>query len=160
MRSFGDALGFSSTRPEQEEDNGSTLDVCWRNETTKQSILIELKTKKKLDGMINIDDVGQGFNHLGWATNAFSGEKVLGLIIVCLCQKRSSETSPSNAMWLATLAPFRQFYDEFVQMDSALQRLTPLQRVAEMEAVALRADWQPEAIFARLRGVNLMNVST
>jgi hypothetical protein len=63
-------------------------------------------------------------------------------------------------MWLATLAPFRQFYDEFVQMVSALQRLTPLQRVAEMEAVALRADWQPEVIFARLRGVNLMNVST
>jgi hypothetical protein len=160
MRSFGDVLGFSATRPEQDEDNGSTLDVSWRNETIKQSILIELKTKKKPEGMINIDDVGQAFNHLGWAASAFSGEKVLGLIIVCLCQKRSSETSPSNEMWLATLAPFRQFYDEFVQMVSALQRLTPLQRVAEMEAVALRAEWQPEGIFARLRGVNLVSVST
>jgi hypothetical protein len=160
MRSFGDALGFSATRPEEDEDNGSTLDVCWRNETNKQSILIELKTKKKPDGIINIDDVGQGFNHLGWGTHAFDGERVLGLIIVCLCQKRSSETSPSNEMWLATLAPFRQFYDEFVQMISALQRLTPLQRVLEMESVALRAEWQPEAIFMRLRGSSLASIPT
>jgi hypothetical protein len=27
MRSFGDALGFSATRPKQDEDNGGTLDV-------------------------------------------------------------------------------------------------------------------------------------
>jgi hypothetical protein len=82
------------------------------------------------------------------------------LIIVCLCQKRSSETSPSNEMWLATLAPFREFYDEFVQMISALQRLTPLQRVLEMESVALRAEWQPEAIFMRLRGRSLASIPT
>jgi hypothetical protein len=159
MRSFGDALGFNATRPEQDEDNGSTLDVSWRNETTKQSILIELKTKKKPDGMINLEDVGQGLNHLEWGTKAFSGDNVLGLIIVCPCQKRSSETSPSNEMWLATLAPFRQCYEEFVQMLSALQRLTPLQRVAELQAVALRAEWQPEAVFARLRGRNLVSIA-
>ena len=33
----------------------------------------------------------------------------------------------------------------------AVQRLTPMERVAEMEAIALRAEWQPEAIFMRLR---------
>jgi hypothetical protein len=160
MRSFGDAFGFGATRPEQDEDNGSTLDVLWRNETSKQSILVELKTKKRLDGMLNIDEVGQAFNHVEWAVGALGGEQILGLIIVSLCQKRSAETSPSQEMWLANLAPFRQLYDDFLQMLSALQRLTPLQRIPEMQAVALRAEWQPEAIFMRLRGSRLASVAT
>ncbi|WP_051448271.1 DEAD/DEAH box helicase family protein [Bradyrhizobium sp. WSM1417] len=160
MRALGDALGFIASRPEQEQDNGSTLDVLWRNEFTKQSILLELKTKKKPDGSLNIDEVGQGFNHLEWSANAHSGEAILGLIFVCMCQKRSQESAPSNDMWLANLAPFRTVYDELVQMLYALQRLTPLQRIPEMQAVSERAEWQPDAIFARLRGTSLAKVTT
>ena len=160
MRSLGDALGFTATRPEQDEDNGSTLDVLWVNETSKQSILVELKTKKKSDGMLNIDEVGQAFNHLEWATRALVGDQILGIIIVCLCEKRSAETSPSQGMWLANLAPFRLLYDDFLQMIYALQRLTPLERVQEMEAIALRAEWQPDTIFLRLRGTRLSDVAS
>lgn len=141
-RAFGDALGFIASRPEQEQDNGSTLDVLWRDDVSSQAILLELKTKKKPDGLLNIDDVGQGFNHLEWATKAHSGDAILGLIFLSLCQKRSKETSPSKEMWLANLAPFRVLYDEFIQMLYALQRMTPLQRVPEMQAVAQRAEWQ------------------
>ncbi|HMF74425.1 MAG TPA: hypothetical protein VK604_02065 [Bryobacteraceae bacterium] len=36
--------------------------------------LVELKTKKKPDGMLNIDEVGQAFNHLEWATGALVGD--------------------------------------------------------------------------------------
>jgi len=158
MRSLGDVLGFTATRPEQDDDNACTLDVLWRNESRKHSILIELKTKKKPEGMIGIDDVGQGFNHLEWVTGTFPGEQILGFIMVCLCQKRSPETAPSKDMWLASLAPFRLLFDEFLQSLFALQRLPPLQRIPEMEAFALRAEWQPEAIFLRLRGVQILNV--
>jgi hypothetical protein len=158
MRSFGDILGFSATRPEQDDDNACTLDVLWRNETKTESVLIELKTKKKPEGMIGIDDIGQGFNHMEWVTSTFPEEQVLGLIIVSLSQKRSAETSPSKDMWLANLAPFRQLFDEFLQSLAALQRLAPLQRVSEMEAFALRAEWQPEAIFLRLRGIQMLTV--
>jgi hypothetical protein len=158
MRSLGDVLGVTATRPEQDDDNACTLDVLWRNETKKESILIELKTKKKPEGMIGIDDVGQGFNHMEWVTSTFPEEQVLGLIIVSLSQKRSAETSPSKDMWLANLAPFRELFDEFLQSLAALQRLTPLQRVPEMEAFALRAEWQPETIFLRLRGIQMLSV--
>src|SRR5258708_35793006 len=89
-----------------------------------------------------------------------NGETILGLIFVCMCQKRSPETSPSNEMWLANLAPFRLLYDEFLQMLYALQRLTPLQRIPEMEAVAQRAEWQPDTIFARLRATTLRKIPT
>ena len=99
-----------------------------------------------------------GHNHIEWVTGTFPEEQMLGFIMVCLCQKRSAETAPSKDMWLANLAPFRQLFDEFLQELAALQRLPPLQRVPEMEAFALRAEWQPEAIFLRLRGVQILNM--
>lgn len=160
MRAFGDALGFIATRPEQDEDNGSTLDVLWRNETSKQAILIELKTKKKPDGMLNMDEVGQCFNHLEWVARTYGDDKILGLIVVSLCKKRSAETSPSSDMWLANLIPFKQLFNEYLQMLAAVQRLPPLERIPEMQALSQRAEWQPEAIFARLKAINLASIAT
>lgn len=160
MRALGEALGFSSSRPEQDDDNGSTLDVLWSSEFTKQAILLELKTKKKLEGVINIDDVGQGFNHINWAVGALNGQKILGLVFVGICTKRSAESQPSQEMWLSNLAPFRQLFEDYNQMLLSLQRLTPAQRVVEMQAVSQRAEWQPEAIFSRVRGAKLATVAT
>jgi hypothetical protein len=160
MRAFGDALGYSATRPEQDEDNGSTLDVLWRDETPRQAILVELKTKKKPDGMLNMNEVGQCFNHLEWVARAYGGDQILGLIVVSVCKKRSAETSPSSDMWLANLIPFKQLFDEYLQMLAAVQRLPPLQRIPEMQALSQRAEWQPEAIFARLKGINLAGIAT
>lgn len=160
MRALGDVLGFVSTRPEQDEDNACTLDVLWRGESSKESILIELKTKKKSESMINLDDIGQGFNHVEWVTNSFPGDRVLGFVIVSLSVKRSREAAPSKDMWLATVAPFRQLFDDFMQSIAALQRIPPLQRISEMEAFAIRAEWQPEAIFGRVKGMQMLSVPT
>ena len=160
MRSLGDFLGFTATRPEQDEDNACTLDVLWRNEGRKQAILIELKTKKKPDGIVGVDDVGQSFNHIEWVTKSFPDYTILGLIVVCLCQKRSPESAPSADMWLANIKPFREVFDDFMQALAAVQRLTPLQRVSEIEAFALRSEWQPDTLFSRLRGTRLLNAPT
>ncbi len=58
-------------------------------------------------------------------------------------------------MWVAALDRFRVLYDETIQMLLALQRMMPLERYAEIDAMCGRAEWQPEAIFARLRGARL-----
>jgi hypothetical protein len=100
--------------------------------------------------MLNIDEVGQGFNHLEWAAGSLNGERVLGLIIVSLRQKRISGHLAFARHVASQPTPFRQLYDDFLQMLSALQRLTPLQRIPELQAVALRAEWQPDAIFKRV----------
>lgn len=40
----------------------------------------------------------------------------------------------------------------------ALQRMSPIERYAEIEAMVTRPEWQPEAIFQRLRGKRLADV--
>lgn len=160
MRTLGELLGYLSSRPEQDDDNGSTLDVLWCNESTKQAILLELKTKKKPDGSINMDDVGQGFNHLEWASRTLKDYAVLGLIYVSTSTKRSSESQPSQEMWLSSLGSFRELYEEYSQMLRAIQRLTPAQRLVEMQSIAQRAEWQPDAIFAKIRGRRLLSAQS
>lgn len=158
LRTFGELLGFEATRPEQESDAGSTLDVMWRSASSGQAILFELKTKKGNEAAVNKADVGQGFNHLQWASDDIKDTRVLGLIFVAYAKTCTSEASPSDNMWVATLDLFRALYDETVQMLYALQRMKPLERYAEIEALCTRAEWQAENIFARLRGMRLTDV--
>ncbi|AVT75944.1 hypothetical protein RPPS3_18810 [Rhodopseudomonas palustris] len=153
MRAFGEALGFEATRPEQEGDSGSTLDVLWESDELKRSILLELKTKKGTNSVINLDDVGQAFNHMEW--NRGRSSQAFGIILVGLTGKRSPEAAPSDEMWISTLASFRHLYDDFLQMLLATQRLPPNQRYTEIEAVSGRAEWQPSAIFERLKGLRI-----
>jgi hypothetical protein len=57
MRSLGEFLGPEAGRPEQEVDNGSTLDVLWESPDSKETILLELKTKKSKDNALNMEDI-------------------------------------------------------------------------------------------------------
>lgn len=157
LRIFGELLGFEASRPEQDEDNESTLDVLWKSPEAKQSILFELKTKKE-DRGINKTDVGQGFNHLESAVKALPDAPPLGLVFVCPVETCTREASPSDQMWIAALDKFRQLYEDTVQMLLALQRATPANRYAEIATLAQRAEWQPAAIFERLRGRRLIDV--
>jgi hypothetical protein len=158
MRGLGELLGFHATRPEQEDDSGSKLDVLWRA-STSEAILIELKTKKKVDSPINKDDIGQGFNHLQWASDTLKG-KVLGLVFVSTSERCSKDASPSDQMWVTTLGTVRTLFEETTQMLRALQRMNPLERYAEIEALCTRAEWQPENIFRRICGHRLADLKT
>lgn len=138
LRSFGELLGFEASRPEQETDNESTLDVLWLATSADGTILFELKTKKKPDGALNLDDIGRGFNHLEWAADAHAGASPYGLIFICDGQRCVKAASPSEQMWVAGVGAFRQLYDETIQMLRALQRMTPLNRYAEIAAISAR----------------------
>lgn len=158
LRAFGELLGFEASRPEQETDNESTLDVLWNAPLTKEAILFELKTGKKSGQSINKEDVGQGFNHIEWMGKKFPDAKSLGLIFVAPNATCTKEASPSAQMWVAGLDIFHHLFDETFQMLRSLQRMNPLERYAEIEALTSRAEWQPDAIFAKLRGNRLSDV--
>ena len=160
LRSFGELLGFEASRPEQEADTESTLDDLWLSTDKQEAIMFELKTKKKPEQMINAADVGQGHNHLEWMGQSHKGVSILGLIFVAPNQKCTREASPSDQMWVTLLGPVREFYEETIQTLLALQRMNPMERYVEIEAMVTRAEWQPEAIFQRLRGKRLVDVKT
>ena len=160
LRSFGELLGFEASRPEQEADTHSTLDDLWVSTNKRQAILFELKTKKRPEQMINAEDVGQGYNHLKWMSQAHKDVSVLGLIFIAPKEKCAREATPSNEMSVTVLGPIREFYEETIQTLLALQRMTPMERYAEIEAMASRPEWQPEAILKRLRGRRLVDVKS
>ena len=157
LRSFGELLGFESTRPEQEEDNDSTLDVLWSSPTAHQGIPFSLKTKKKSMGSINQTDVGEAFNHLEWLAKTHKSMQVLGLIFVSESQECTKAAAPSDNMWLTDVDRIKRLYEETVQMLLALQRMKPLDRYVEIGALSTRAEWQPNAIFERIRGNRLID---
>jgi hypothetical protein len=57
---------------------------------------------------------------------------------------------------VSDVAAFKRLFDEFEQTLRALQRLNPLERYAEISAIVQRAEWQPAAIFSKLRGKQLI----
>jgi hypothetical protein len=118
-----------------------------------------LKTKKSKDNPLNMEDIGQCFHHIEWAS-AQADRKILGLIAVSPCTKRSPESKPSSEMWASDLGRFRALFEEFNQTLLATQRIPPNLRYAGVEALAQRAEWQPQALFARIRGVPLEKLKT
>jgi hypothetical protein len=114
---------------------------------------IELKTKKlSKKSQINISDLGQCFNHLEWLKNSHPDVNVLGMLIVSDTTSLSDEAKPSDQMWVSDLGGFKMVYDEAMGMLRALQRMTPLDRYAEINALCVRPEWQLDAIFTKVRG--------
>jgi hypothetical protein len=81
-----------------------------------------------------------------------------GLIFVAPSESCTADASPSEQMWVTQLQRLRTLYEDTVQMLLALQRMQPLQRYAEIESLVMRAEWQPEQIFERIRGRRLIDV--
>lgn len=159
VQALGELLGFESSRPEQEADTGSTLDVLWLSTHAFQCCPIELKTNKRSrNSQINISDVGQCFNHLEWLKRNHPKMKVLGLVIVGGLPKVSTEASPSEVMWHSDVGAFRSLYEDAMTMLRSLQRMPPLDRYAEINALCVRPEWQLDAIFAKIRGVQAIGL--
>jgi Type III restriction enzyme, res subunit len=153
IRALGELLGFVASRPEQEADTGSTLDVLWLSPHTRQSLPIELKTNKRSQSsLINMRDIGQCFIHLEWLKSTHPDFAVLGMLIVGGVAKLSPETQPSEQMWHTNVNAFKSLYEETMVMLKALQRMTPLDRYAEISALCVRPEWQLGAIFAKIKG--------
>ncbi len=155
MRFLGELLGFESTRPEQESETGSTLDVLWLASLTKKAILIELKSKKRLDKPVNATEVGQCSNHLQWVRQEHPEYEILGVVIVGGQSLRTPEAAPTDEMWVSSVDSFQRLFEESMQMLHSLQRMAPLDRYPEMAALSARAEWQADSIFSRISGVRL-----
>ena len=130
--------------------------MLWLAPKAKQAILIEMKTNKLSDNPINAGDVGQTLQHIEWAKKNSPDAGILGLIIVGGSPSCTKEAAPSADIWVSDVATFKRLFGEFEQTLRALQRLNPLERYAEINAVVQRPEWQPPAIFNKLRGKQLI----
>jgi hypothetical protein len=134
--------------------------VLWLNEDEREAILFELKTKKAATSLLKKEDVGQGFNHLQWMSTAQKNVSPLGLIYVCDSQACSNDASPSDAMWLVGTSAVKQFFYEVIQTLEALQRMEPLERYPELNAMSNRPEWRPKGIFDKIRARRLQDAKS
>ncbi len=98
VRAFGERLGFSSSRPDNEVGYGP--DVIWKDEIEKYAIAFELKTEKNNPAEYNKAEVGQSHNHLQWLKDNLDGFVCSGILIIGPNGICKSEASPSDDIFL------------------------------------------------------------
>jgi hypothetical protein len=75
VRMLGELLGFTATRPDNDEGTGP--DVLWRDEAKPRQFGFELKTDKKTPATYFKRDVSQAHDHLEWMEQSHSGTRSL-----------------------------------------------------------------------------------
>ncbi|MDR6834975.1 MULTISPECIES: DEAD/DEAH box helicase family protein [unclassified Sphingopyxis] len=114
VRALGEALGFTSTRPDNDRDVGP--DVLWIDDSCQQGFGVELKTDKERDSLLNKDEIGQSLNNHLWMDREMAGHQNLGLVIVGDFAGHTPQSTPSDALFMAKLPIFSSIRDEFVAM--------------------------------------------
>lgn len=150
IRHLGEVLGFKSSRPEQESDQDSTLDVLWLHEEAKVAILWSLKSKKKPESLLNTEEVGTGHIHLQWFAASYPEYSRHELWFLAPRAEAVAEAHPSDKMKVVSLEDVQSLYRVLDQSMINLFRMPPAARVAEMEAMSRRLEWQPDGVRAQL----------
>lgn len=150
MRALGEVLGFVSSRPEQEADTESTLDVLWLHEDSKSAILWSLKSKKE-GTPLNGEEIGSGHNHLEWFRREYPDYKDAILVFIAPITSCVSTSHPSDEMKVVTLEDVQQFYRALDQAMIGIFRTPPAVRVREMEMLSKRPEWMPDGILRTMK---------
>lgn len=154
-RALGEALGFISTRPDN--DAGTGPDVLWDSPDNQCCLAIELKTDKKTPARYTKDDIGQGHNHLEWVAANFPDRKCLGLIYVGPEGVCTEEASPSKMMFQGTPSNAVVVRDRLFALISDLRKLLPLERPNAMKEAASLNQWSLAALVSELGPHDLKN---
>ena len=150
LRLFGELMGFEATRPEQESDTNSTLDVLWIDEVQNSALLIEMKSKKKNSSMTTVADLGQCANHIEWFRVNNPSVVSLGLVILSDNKEVSPQCAPLDQIFVSNVGAFKKIYDDFFSMIRSLHKMTPLGRYAEISAICSRVEWTLPFLFQAL----------
>ena len=136
-RTLGEALGFTSTRPDNDGDAGP--DVLWVDELCGQGLGIELKTDKEAGSLLTKEEVGQSLNNVLWTERELSGQVCLGLVIIGEFVGHTPQATPSEALYMAKLATLASIRDEFIAMLHACYNVAESARLDWLKANAFDA---------------------
>ena len=152
-RALGEVLGFTSTRPDNDEDIGP--DALWVDESTKQMFGFELKTDKGSPAKYTKDDTGQCFNHLQWMGERYGDCNSLGLVLVGPDGAATKNASPSGDITLCLTEHLAALRDEIVALIDDLRKRTPIERRIAIKDETSRDRWSLESLAARLKSKEL-----
>ena len=148
VRVIGEVLGFTSTRPDNDEGKGP--DVLWRDEAQMRMVGFELKTDKKIHATYSKDDVGQGHNHLEWMKQTHDKYMSLGLLYIGPDGETSEKATPSDDMGLCITGSMADLRDEICALIEDLRKQTPMERLVAVKKETERDRWEIERLLDRL----------
>ncbi|QRF92442.1 helicase [Alcaligenes faecalis] len=148
VRALGELLGFTATRPDNDEGTGP--DVLWRDDTMPRQLGFELKTDKADPTTYFKKDVAQGHDHLEWMMQNYPDHVILGLAFVGPQGKTHAKANPSENMSLCLPSSLAALRDELLALIEDLRRYTPIERLIAIGKESEDARWDIESIFSRL----------
>ena len=112
LRSLGEYLGLTSTRPDKEF--GSGPDVLWIGENG-YAMCMEVKTGKEKTSIYKKDDVGQLHNHIQWVNDNHKVADIIPIFVGPILPA-SNNASPSPAMKVVELQQFCNLGKQLVEV--------------------------------------------
>lgn len=155
VRYLGETLGFTSTRPDNDEGTGP--DVLWQDEVTQQCIGFEMKTDKKNLATYFKKDIEQGHDHLQWI-NSYSNKKCLGLIYVGPDGKCDNAGNPSSEMYLSDISNFINVRNKLVDDIRRIRQSPPAERLFKLNSICNVHNWGIKTLFTKLATKTMISI--
>lgn len=149
LRALGEYLGFTSTRPDN--DDGTGPDVLWVDETAQKCLAFELKTGKKVDPTYYKKDVEQGHDHLEWIRQNHQNYLCLGLVYIGSYGKRHKAANPSSEMYLCDPSIFAAIRNQLVAGIEDLRAIPPTQRRSKVTEFCSGLQWKLEGLASKVK---------
>lgn len=153
VRLYGELLGFSATRPDNEVGHGP--DVVWEDEETKCSIAFELKTEKNNPAEYNKAEVGQAHNHLQWMKDNMAESPAGGLLLVGPPGICKEEASPSEEIYLVEITTLADRMRNLAAKIDDTRGRTVMERWGLLNEIGGFAEWQVPGWFGALATTQL-----
>jgi tetratricopeptide (TPR) repeat protein len=156
LRALGEYLGFTSTRPDN--DDGTGPDVLWVDETAQKCLAFELKTGKKVEPIYYKKDVQQGHDHLQWVRQNYQNYLCLGLVYVGSYGKRDKAANPSSEMYLCDTSVLAAIRNQLIAGIEDLRAITPTQRRSKVTEFCSGSQWKLEGLASKVKVKSMQNL--
>jgi hypothetical protein len=149
VRTLGELLGFTATRPDNDEGTGP--DVLWRDEAQPRQFGFELKTDKQTPATYYKKDISQAHDHLEWMAQSNGDHAILGLAFLGPDGDVHARANPSAGMSLCLVSSLAALRDDVLALIDDLRKHTPMERAIAVAKETERECWDFEAILKRLK---------
>jgi hypothetical protein len=154
-RALGEALGFASSRPDNEFHTGP--DVLWIDEEEKCCLLFELKTLQQGAKPLTKKIVGQGHDHIQWVKNEHPNLKIVGILFIAESVDCNSDANPSSEMHVGSLSTLKDEAANFIVQMKAIRSALPVERMIKVSTYATDDENNLDGLKQRIASVCLNN---
>lgn len=153
-RILGELLGFTSTRPDN--DNIGGPDNLWIDEASPRQLALELKTEKHPNSSFSKKEVDQSLGHMEWMRQRNPDHKPLCVVMVADTYVADSISSPSSDLLSAPVGELIELRDKVLQLIDDLWALPPVERLIKISQVSEEKTWDIEKVLEGFSAVQVV----